>query len=145
MPAEQLDLEVAVEGFSQFMSQMGRMDGAIDKTEKRWGGLSGVAAGVGRSLQTVGTIGLAAIAGGAAVVGGLTVAIGKMALEAAPIEALGLAFAGFGYDQFFDDGVDGVGRLHAIKLAGAVECAYAGKTAFIKIPGFRGSDNLSNR
>jgi len=64
MATEQLDLEVAVEGFRQFMSKMGTMDGAIDKTGSRWGNLGSA---VTASMQTIGTIGIAAIAGGAAV------------------------------------------------------------------------------
>ncbi len=98
MPAEQLDLEVAVEGFRRFMSQMGSMDGAIDKTGGRWEGLSRIAGGVTRSMQTIGTIGIGAVVGAAGLaagaVGGLTLALGKLAMEAAPVEGLRGAFAG---------------------------------------------------
>jgi TP901 family phage tail tape measure protein len=40
---EELGLEVAVEGFRRFMSQMDDMDRAIGGTEKSWGGMSGAA------------------------------------------------------------------------------------------------------
>ena len=96
MAAEKLGLEVAVEGFKQFMSQMGKMDGAIDGTGKKWGGLSGIAGKAGKALGTVAKVGIGAVVTGATAavgaVGGLAVGIGKLASEAAPVAGLASAF-----------------------------------------------------
>lgn len=43
MAKEELGLEVAVDGFRQFMGQMGDMDKAIGRTEQGWGGMGRMA------------------------------------------------------------------------------------------------------
>jgi len=96
--AEKLGLDVAVEGFNKFISQMGLMDKSIGATSKGWTGLSKVAKGAVGVLGKVAKVGLIGVAAGATAaagaIGGATLALGKMAMEAAPVQGLKSAFDG---------------------------------------------------
>jgi len=102
LAAEILGLDVLVEGFKKFMGQMDQMDGAIGDTGKKWGGLSGIAKKAGGVLGKVAKVGLIGVATGATAaagaVAGVTVALGKMAMEAAPVQGLQNAFQGLTKD-----------------------------------------------
>jgi len=96
--AEKLGLDVAVEGFKKFISQMGVMDKSIGATSGMWNGLSKAAKGTMGVLGKVAKVGLIGVAGGAVAaagaIGGVTLALGKMAMEAAPVQGLKGAFDG---------------------------------------------------
>jgi len=98
MADEKLGLEVAVEGFKKFMDSMGKMDDSITVTGKRWQMLSGSAKQAGKVLGNIAKAGITAVAIGAGVaaaaVGGLAIGLGKLAMEAAPIEGVKNAFEG---------------------------------------------------
>lgn len=93
---EKLGLEIALEGWQQFKSQMGEADKEVHGLGKAWEGLSGVAGTAASALGTVASVGLAAVAAGAlAAVSGVTalaIEIGKLTLAAAPLEGIGKAF-----------------------------------------------------
>lgn len=94
--SEKLGLLVAIEGFRQFMSQMGQMDKQIGGTGKAWTGLNKFAGQALGALGNVAKFGLAVVGSAAlAAVGGvaaLGVELAKLTLAAAPLEGIGIAF-----------------------------------------------------
>jgi phage-related protein len=99
MASEDLGLKVAIDGFRQFMRQMGDMDKTIDDQGRSWSGLSGIAGRAASALGNAARIGFRVVAGAAVAATTAVVALGgamlKLAIDAAPLEGIGRTFETF--------------------------------------------------
>ena len=94
--AEEIALEIVVQGMKKFLDDMKEADAATEKQGKSWEGLGRIVGRAAGVLGTVAKVGLAAVASGAVAAAGAVVGLGaamfKLAVDAAPLEGIGRAF-----------------------------------------------------